>query len=135
MDRKELFQQNVEKAIVTIADYMIANSENGIFVGRADDIRTALNLNFYVHRESSGRLRAIGFHTGVKHFSKSQISLRSDNQVYYYKINIDCHPNKVLETIEGNAFLEKRQKQLARERHLEMEAFTTYIESIEKANK
>lgn len=135
MDRKELFQINVEKAVIDIANYMEENSENCIYVGRAEDIRKALTLNFYVHREASGRLKAIGFHTGVKNFSKSQILLREDNQKYYYKINVDCHPNKILESSEGIALLDKRQKKLARERNSEMDAFMTYFKEIEKHNK
>lgn len=123
MDRKEQFQQKVEKAVIDIADYMIKHSQDGIYVGRSKNIREALNLNIYVFNEASGRLKAIGFHSGVKQFNMTQLYQRKDRQEYYYKIDESRHPNNFIETDEAKALLRKRDKKLAYNRLLEQAAF------------
>jgi hypothetical protein len=134
MDKKALFELNVEKAVYIIADYMLENSENGIYIGRAESIRNALKINHYVYTEASGRLRALGFHNGVKHFTKSEMAKRNDSQVYYYKISRDNHPKIVLNTEQGKRVLKDRKLKLEQKREIELEIYMSDYSDIVKAN-
>lgn len=119
MDKKALYQEKVKQAVFDIAEYMISKIENGNYVGRSVTIREALKLNFYVYNEASGRLKAIGFHSGVKHFSKTKILERKDNEEYYYQVFPENSPVKIMQNKETAEKLDKRFKKLARQREID----------------
>jgi len=119
MNKKELFQKQVEEAVFNIADYVMAELENGLFVGRSKKIRQGLNLNTYVFNEASGRLKALGFLSEIKRFNKSQMWARADKEEYYYKVDLSKHPAKFINSEEGKALLAKRRRKLERNRVFE----------------
>lgn len=119
MDKKEQFQYNVEKAVINIADFMILHSKDGVYVGRSKVVKEKLKLNTYVYNEAAGRLKAIGFMSNVKHFSKTQMKLRNDGEEYYYLVNSEKHPSTILNTSEAKVLLDKRRKKLDRKQREE----------------
>lgn len=128
MNRKDLFQKRVEDAVYNIANYVMQNLEGDKCVGRAKYIKETLSLNAYVFNEATGRLKAIGFLSEVKHFNKTQISLRADNEQYYYKVDLTKHPDKFIETDEAKILLEKRQAKLRRKREYDKKIFCLSFE-------
>lgn len=123
LDRKELYQKKSQEATIKLADFMMANSENGIVTMNAGEIRENLKFSIYLFKEASGRLKALGFHSGVIKFTKTELSSRQDNKVYHYKINPENHPLK-LHSGEIDRILNQRQKVLKNKRLLQDLAFS-----------
>lgn len=128
MDKREFFQKQVIDAMLNIADFMIQKSVDGIYAGRANTIRENLRLNIFVFNEAMGRLKAIGFTSGVKQFSKTQLSQREDEELYYQIINHTMHPRIYLDTEEAKETLSKRSKRLKKEREFQRQSFINSLE-------
>lgn len=95
VNRKELYEQKVQDTVIKLADYMISHSVDGILTMRAAELRHALKVNIHVYNEASGRLQAIGFHSGVKKFNAHELRERKDKPTYYYRIFPERHPFKL----------------------------------------
>lgn len=113
IDRKELYEEKSREAVIKLADFMIAYAVNGIITMKAAEIRRSLKLSIYLFNDASGSLKVLGFHGGVKKFTKSELEERKDNTNYYYKINPECHPSKLSKEVIEN-LLNERQKVLRR---------------------
>ncbi len=116
-DRKEIYEQRVQETVIKLADLMIDSSVNGISTMRAAELRSALNVTVHEFNEASGRLQAIGFHSGVKRFKVQELKERNDQCLYYYQIDVEKHPQKLNpDAIE--VALKKRRRTLERKKSL-----------------
>ncbi|MED4782693.1 hypothetical protein [Brevibacillus choshinensis] len=120
IDRKELYQKRIQDAFIRLAEYMVANSTNSIVTMRAVELRKNLRLTIHLFNEASGRLKSIGFHSGIKKFSKQQLKERQDDCIYYYQIDPECHPLKLNQDAINEAFkVRDRQKKIRQRREIE----------------
>ncbi|MCM3145078.1 hypothetical protein [Brevibacillus sp. MER 51] len=123
IDRKELYQKRIQDSVIKLADYMMDNSTNGIVAMKAIELRKNCRLTPHLFTEASGRLRAIGFHSGAKSFTKRELIERQGDCSSYYKINPECHPLKLRQEVIDAAL--KRRERNNRIRHYGIEFANT----------
>lgn len=120
--------------MIDLADFMLENAENNILPMSGTKLRRSMKYNIYLYNETSGRLKALEFHSGPSSFTKTELlekGYSKYNSIYCFRLKPEFHPN----VIENELYIQRlkdRRKKLDCKNNLEKASIFLMIENIDK---